>query len=73
MTTKTSSALTPKMQKQASTLRKFISDAKRDGRSADVAYGAGALDATLDRPADGERYGSNHREYLAGWCRVHGI
>ena len=51
----------------------FIARAKADQRVSDVAYGNGALDALRNTPADGERFGSDHASYLAGWCAIHGI
>jgi hypothetical protein len=58
---------------QAANLRAFIRKARNDKRRSDVAWGTGALHATQDKPANGERFGANHGDYLSGWCKVHGI
>jgi ABC-type proline/glycine betaine transport system substrate-binding protein len=56
------------------TVSKFHRKALRDGRQADVAYALGALDALRGRPADcADAWLAHHGDYLAGWCKVHGI
>lgn len=53
---------------------KFHAKAVREGRSSDVAFALGALDALRGRKADcPEAWTSNHGDYLAGWCKAHGI
>ena len=51
----------------------FITDAIRDGRTDDVAYGNGALDALLGKKPNGKPFDENHSTYISGWCTVHGI
>lgn len=58
---------------QIANLKKFIRTARTDKRSSDVAYGTGALHATQNKPASGERFGAHFADYLAGWTKVHGI
>jgi hypothetical protein len=53
---------------------KFHAKAVREGRSSDVAFALGALDALRGLAADcPEAWTANHGDYLAGWSKVHGI
>ena len=54
-------------------IKTFIKTARAEKRTADIAWGTGALDALNGKEAAGERFGANHGAYLAGWCKVHGI